>query len=379
MLANKTTASIDRRVSWLELFLDLVYVILISKLTHLIIESHTSNVLYDTAVSITLFLIIWQCWITHVLTVNLNESIADATRINTWLHMLGIIWITLIINNANNIIHNYANSFIVAFIFCRLTVFSMYYAVFKKNPHDIDYFKKVAKDALIPIIVFSSSLFFKPPYKYIIWYLSLLFYYLMPLVRGSLVEKVNIRKAHLIERLGGFSIIILGESLWSIAKHSGDYSGTKVYLLLATAELILVFSFFFYYYCVMKKVSREPKLKQGPLLIYLHVLLYIGLILFSAPLAELFNSINYLHVCWCSRMLVAGSAIVFIAIDLIYLTQIKKRYDSNRAIYFRIAFTAIAATTLITLMKYLISIKVLFLLISLIALYVVIITTRRGW
>ncbi len=212
----------DRRVTFLELFHDLVYVVLIAQLARALSENVN---LAGFGSFLFLFVIVWWAWINGTLYHDLHGQNDVRTRVFTFLQMFTVAAMAVFVHNAlGEGSVGFALSY-AAFLFI------LTYMWWRTGVHDPDHrplSQPYSLIFLISALLFAFSVFVTTPLRFYLWAFSLLLCVLLPLILIVLSRRnpqaqaqfaiVSSPSPALIERFGLFTIIVLGELIVSVVQ-----------------------------------------------------------------------------------------------------------------------------------------------------------------
>ena len=265
----------ERRATWLELFFDLIFVVAIAQLAHIYQEDFTLVGLAKLAL---LFIPVWWCWIgaTFYDTRFDNDGLVD--RLITLLQMA--IAATMAAN-----IHNGLDSssvgFALSYIVFRGVLICQYLHAGYHVPQARELTNWFASGFSISILFWLASLVLPIPWRFAMWTLGLIIDFATPLTAGSRVAKIPPDMAHTTERIGLFTIIVLGESIVAVVGGVSQINWTPMSIAIALLGLSIAFSFWWMYFDTVDE-SPLTAMKQGRMKIalawlYSHLPLAIGL------------------------------------------------------------------------------------------------------
>lgn len=265
----------ERRATWLELFFDLIFVVAIAQLAHNLQSDFSVTGLLKFAI---LFVPVWWCWIgaTFYDTRFDNDGLVD--RLITLMQM------AIVATMAANLHHGLDSSavgFALSYIAFRIVLVCQYLHA--------GYHVSVARGLTnwfaigfgSSIIFWLISLFVPSPWRFICWGIGLIIDFATPLTAGKRVVKVPPHMSHTTERIGLFTIIVLGESVVAVVGGVSEIEWNIAEISIALLGLAIAFSFWWMYF---DTVDNSPlyNMKQGKMSIaltwlYFHLPLAIGL------------------------------------------------------------------------------------------------------
>jgi low temperature requirement protein LtrA len=275
----------ERRATWLELFYDLIFVAAMGELAHGL-SAHLD--LKGIGEFILLFIPIWWCWIgsTFYATRFDNDSFAD--RILTLIQMA--IVATMAVN-----VHNGLQEAAVNFAFCYAAFRGLITLQYLHAGHHIPVARRLtnhfALGFSLSIMLWALSIFVPAPWKFGLWIAGLAVDFGTPLRAGRLVAEVPPSVTHIPERVGLFTIIVLGEAIIAVEQGLAKLDWGISSILTALLGLSLAFSLWWLYF---DTASGSPiqGMKQGKMGIaltwlYVHLPFAMSLIAMGASIPHL--------------------------------------------------------------------------------------------
>jgi low temperature requirement protein LtrA len=205
----------ERRVTFLELFYDLVYVVIIAQLSHaLAVDINMSNLLQY----VFLFFIVWWAWFNGVAYHDLHGNNDIKTRVVTFLQMIAVASMAVFAHSA---IGSGSKGFAISYIAFQLIITYLWW---RTGVHDRDHRSLSIPYTLTYLgasFILMASLFVPTPLRYYLWAVNLLMTLSLPLILQVLStwnEKMKIQfdraatiSPSINERFGLLTIIVLGE------------------------------------------------------------------------------------------------------------------------------------------------------------------------
>lgn len=281
----------ERRATWLELFFDLIFVVAIAQLAHNFKEDFSFLGFLKLAV---LFVPVWWCWIgaTFYDTRFDNDGLVD--RLITLLQM------AIAATMAANIHHGLDYSsvgFALSYIAFRSVLIFQYLHAGYHVPQARHLTNWLTLGFTISIVFWVGSIFVPLPWRLILWVLGLIIDFATPLTAGKRVVTVPPDMAHTTERIGLFTIIVLGESIVAVVGGVSGREWNPMSIAIALLGLSLAFSFWWMYFDTVDK-SPLQAMKQGKMGIaltwlYSHLPLAIGLTATGVGVEKMIHSLEY--------------------------------------------------------------------------------------
>lgn len=265
----------ERKATWLELFYDLIFVVAIAELSH----SLSKDVSVQGFIGFgALFIPVWFCWLGTTFYATLFDTDDIRDRLLTLLQM------TIVAALAVNVHHGLSTSsigFALSYVAARcILIFQFLFAGYHiKQARPLTNWYAVGFS--IGAAFWLTSIFVPLPWRFLLWTLGLILDFSIPLGTGHLATKIPPDISHVPERLGLFTIIVLGESIVAVVRGVADREWNISSVLVALLGLSIAFSFWWLYFDSVS-VSPWENMKTGRIGIvlcwlYSHLVLAIAL------------------------------------------------------------------------------------------------------
>ena len=280
----------DRKISWLELFYDLVYVIAISTITHYVAQQFSINALLDYFY---LFVIVFWGWLNGSLYHDLHGTEGLRTKLMTLWQM--VIVAALVITLHSEPEYLLFNATIVLLIMQAYITYlwwsvGLYDKAHRRlnKPYTILY--------LISFGLIFATLFLGQPYVRILFYVTLVLNYAPPFVSHFVLKRKTSAltlSSSMTERLGLFTIIVFGEVVVGVINGTIAVHHLSV---MAWAQFVLAISIVFALWWLFFTIVSDKECKEGLLNSSIFELLFIptliGLGLLGASFTGVFSHFN---------------------------------------------------------------------------------------
>ncbi|WP_458464388.1 low temperature requirement protein A [Paenibacillus sp.] len=305
----------EKKVTWLELFYDLLFVAAVSKAGHVLLHAEHGVITFEYLMKFVLiFIPVWWAWVGQTLFINRYGQDILIHRIFLILQLLSVMVMTASLSTHFD---QYYLSFFVGYIGSRAFTAIQYLTVHKsKSEHQQQAARYLGTCFLIGILISSGSLFFDSWLRYLILYAGIAVDIVLPLIGRKKLVKVPVQTHHLLERFALFTLILLGESVVSIiAVLQADHWDMKSILFAAFTSIFVIALWWQYFDNVEKKVSKEIQ-TAGQAIIYGHLFIYISMSMIAASIQLLYqNQLNYVFMLG----FVFGSALLyFLSTSLVF-------------------------------------------------------------
>lgn len=265
-----------KKVTWLELFFDLLFVGAIASVTHVLLHIE-DGVIHGTIFwkFVLMFVPLWWAWVGQTLFINRygNDLLPQRLLIG-----LEIMFVLLMISSFNIQFDETYITFFIGYIGLRMiTAIQYLFAAKKEKAARKNVALFLGKYFWIGIFVSSLSLFFDGDWRYIMLYAGILLDILVPLLGRKKLRQVPIHTEHLLERFGLFTIILLGESIVSIISVLSTEVMDAGIIFYAACAIVLVLLIWWQYFDNLEKKLDKEQLTAGQLIIYGHLFIFLSL------------------------------------------------------------------------------------------------------
>ena len=310
----------ERRITFLELFYDLVYVVIIAELSHAL-AGHIN--LAGIGTFVFLFIIVWWAWFNGAMYHDLHGNNDIRTRVFTFLQMLTVAGMAVFAHNA---IGEGSVGFAITYAAFHLILTWLWWRTGVYDPNHRSLSQPYSTTFLITSGLFILSIFISPPWRFILWVLALL----IDLAMLSLlwnhrnreiqeqINRVALISSSAIERFGLFTIIVLGEVIVGVVSGVAEHAHLS-WLAGGTAFLGMLIAIGLWWIYFDFASGRPPISGTSERLrwIYLHLPVTMGI---TAVGASILNVVEHAgeslpnDVRW---LLVGSISVVLISIALI--------------------------------------------------------------
>jgi low temperature requirement protein LtrA len=326
----------ERKISWLELFYDLVYVIAISKTTHLLASHPDFNGLLDYFY---IFGLIFWGWLNGSSYHDLHGSEGIRNRLITFWQMT--ILAALVVTTFGN------QEFMLYRATICLLIMQIYitYLWWSVGIYDKEHRKLALPYIICYLISFGlifSTLFLEQSWLRIIFYFSLFFNYLPPFLYkrkyNSVIEQLSISSS-MTERLGLFTIILFGEAVLGIISGIMDLEKVSFEIWLHfSLSLIIVFALWWIFFAIIADREAKKGLRNGSTIQILYAFTLMAFGIFAASFSKIFVDFpiqNNEHSTWIKYLFGISLGAFLLGITLISRRLIYPKTFQNESAKFR--------------------------------------------
>lgn len=315
----------ERRITFLELFYDLVYVVIIAELAHSL-STHISTIGFLKYAF--LFLMVWWAWFNGVMYHDLHGNNDMKTRVMTFLQMMAVGAMAVFAHQALDsgsvgfAISYGAFLLIITYLWWRTGVHEKVHRPLS-TPYTLTY--------LFAALLTIGSVFVDPPRRFYIWGFNLLLILLLPAVMMLLAQKNQAMKIQfdraatisnsMVERFGLLTIIVLGEVIVGVVQGVAGAHQISIRIgVIGGLGMLVAIGLWWVYFDFIS--SHQPK--KGILYeagwAYFHLPLTICIAAAGAAILNIINASAEEPSAGARTLLSVSVAIVLLSIAIIHKT-----------------------------------------------------------
>lgn len=311
-----------RQVSFLELFYDLVYVVLIAQLSHQLANDISWIGIGKFAF---LFIMVWWSWVNGTSYHDVHGNNDIRTRVFTFLQMFAVISMAIFAHDA---IGENSIGFAISYICFQVLLTILWW---RTGVHDADHRPLSIPYSLffiVIIILFTISIFVDEPTRYYYWLAAVVISIVVPLfMRGVALKRITVPKQFevmsqttpsLVERFGLFTIIVLGEVIVSIVNGAARHHHItfEIGIMLLFSILIAIGIWWLYFDFVSHRSPKKGYWAYG-YWYYLHLPIVMGIITVGAALYNIFQHGDHSISNRADLLLIFSLVVILISISQI--------------------------------------------------------------
>jgi low temperature requirement protein LtrA len=332
----------ERHATWLELFYDLVFVVTVSQLSHYLFHDVSLSNFFGF---LFLFIPVWWSWIGTTFFATRFYSDDLGHRLLLLLQMGGAGAMAVNISGAFN---NTFSGFALSYAFMRLILVIEYVRVFrtiKSSESANPLVKRYIIGFSIAAIVWLISAFVPvTEIRFALWVIGLIIDFATPISTSKLTSKFAPHISHLPERMGLFTLIVLGESIVGIVNGMTEQIWDVYSVIEASLGLCISFSLWWLYFDSTGRLPIQILREKGRISLYLiwlytHFPLVVAITAVGVGIRRLVSSEQHSVLSTSDLWLICGSvAISLISQSVLHLISIDKdTHDFTRRKKFAIS------------------------------------------
>ncbi|WP_158623798.1 low temperature requirement protein A [Corallococcus llansteffanensis] len=261
----------ERRATWTELFFDVVYVVAIARVAH---ELKQDPTLPGAAAFAGLFVPVWWSWIGVTIYADRFDADDTADRLLLALQMLGVAALAVQIHDGVGI---NAPGLALAYCGLRLLLILFYARAWRHIPEARPLAARYMAGFSLALLPWLASVFVPSPLRFGLWAAGIAIDLLTPLASRPQQGALPLSPAHLPERFGLFTLIVLGETVASVVGGVAGQHWAATSVLTAVLSFAFAFAMGWLYFDNVKHATVHPKRRSAQVWVYIHLFLMMGL------------------------------------------------------------------------------------------------------
>jgi low temperature requirement protein LtrA len=265
----------ERHATWLELFLDLVFVVAIAEVGTSFAHEPTAGGFLRY---LGLFVPIWWAWAGFTFYATRFDTDDLIYRVGTLAGMFGV---AVLASRVPHAFHGHPDSFVVAYIAIRVVIVLLYV----RARRHVERARALASWFILmfssAIVLWAVSLATPSPWKYVLWAAALAFELGAPPRAWKLIRRAPIHPAHIPERFGLLTIIVLGETVIAVVLGTVNVSWGAATGTTAVAGFLAAASIWWVYFEFFDASVVGRGLFRGMTFVYAHYAVAAGIAMFG--------------------------------------------------------------------------------------------------
>lgn len=324
----------ERHATWLELFFDLVFVAAITMIGSQLAAQHSAA---GVLAYMALFVPIWWAWVGHTVFSNRFERDDLYHRGLTAVLMLAAAGMAV---QVGHIEATGGLGFAAAYVVSRVCLLLLY-AREGETP-DIQAMRRIYLVGFgLGAVVWIVSFFFPPPIRYGLWAAGMAVDLLTPWFGWSVLKRLPLNVEHIPERMGLFTLILLGESIVVVVDGISHVAWGTGPVVIATLAFGLALSIWSMYFAFVASTPFSCRLGSGQPYIYSHLVLALGLTALAGGIHRAIEEAGHAHLEPATLLLLGlGGTIWFMSFLLVKLVSYYARPMKGDMLVFSLAALA---------------------------------------
>src|SRR6266545_1263117 len=261
----------ERHATWLELFFDLVFVICIAEVVHTLEDDRSLGGFLGTA---GLFVPIWWAWLGYTVYADRFDTDDLLHRVLVLAGMLAVIAMALSVHDA---LHGGSAQFALAYVAVRVVVLALNARARRHAAPARPLLNLFLAAFTAGAALWLVSVLVPEPYRYLLWAVGMAVELSAPWLGRRRMARAPIHASHMTERFGLFTLIVIGESVISVAQGAAGVDWEPGTLAVAVVGFLAVASLWWIYFEYVGALAIRSVL-DGLCFTYAHLPLLAGLV-----------------------------------------------------------------------------------------------------
>ena len=328
----------ERRATWLELFFDLVFVVAVAQLSNALSADMT---LEGFAIFCGLCVPVWWAWGGYTFSADRFDPDDVVHRV---LMLAGMFAVAALASTIPDAARGDTAPFALAYVAVRGFVIALNGRAWLHIPA-----ARPLLNVYIPAFSFAAALMLasiavEPPLRYWVWAVALAVDVGTPLASRARIEAVPVHASHIPERVGLFTLIVLGETVLAVVVGTESVAWNLESGLVAALGFVLAASFWWLYFDYLDgEMLLGRSVWSGQSYLYAHLPLMAGVIALGVGTKYAIKDTSGSELTDSTRwVLCGGIAMAFGALALIHLAAARSRHDVDVWLRLGVAVGALA-------------------------------------
>jgi low temperature requirement protein LtrA len=322
----------ERSVTFLELFYDLVYVVLIAELAHTLSEHINPAGVGGFAF---MFVTVWVAWINGTMYHDLHGNDDIRTRVFTFLQMFTVVAMAIFAHSA---LGEGSVGFALSFAVYQLLLTYLWWRTGVHDPNHRPLSQPYSLTFLVSTLLFIASAFVPAPWRFYLWGVALFLSLLLPLyilTRGrnnpevqAQIDIVTSISPSAVERFGLLTIIVLGEVIVGVVQGvAGQHHLSWLVGATAALGMLIAIGVWWVYFDFVSQHRPIDMPSKTFGWMYLHLPMTIGIVATGAAVLNVVEHAGEPLTTAVRWLLVGAIAVALISVALLMRSiQISEEY-----------------------------------------------------
>lgn len=309
----------ERKISWLELFYDLVYAAAISPLTDYL-SHHPDR--HGLSHALFIFALLFWSWLNGSLYHDLHGNGGVRSRLTMLWQMISVAAIAVTIPD---VFEGHHQGFAISFSVVQLVITYLWWSTGYYDASHKPLNRWYVLMYSISFVIFLASAFVPYPVALTMWAFALCSNYSAGILSTRVTQREMLKRGDtfstsdsMIERLGLFTIIVLGEAILGIIHGVGDCEQTSFVVWLCFLLSILVaFLLWWIYFDLLGESSARPGYFSFLFLSFGYIPLLASFAILGATLRVMLSDVSASPHTWARSMFGISVSIILLSTVLI--------------------------------------------------------------
>jgi low temperature requirement protein LtrA len=312
----------QRHATWLELFYDLIFVVVISQLAH---NLDLDFSFYGFLSFLALFVPVWWSWTGAAFYATRFDTDDLGHRLLILLQMIGAAALAV---NVSDGLGKDSSGFALSYAAIRVILVVEYMRTGRSKPFSSasPLIRRYTRGFLCAAVVWIISAFIPPPFRFVLWGIGLVIDFATPITARRLPQFAP-HISHLPERMGLFTIIVLGESITGVVAGVSGIEFDIYSMIVLGLGLSIPFSLWWLYFdsvdgAPIRAVREKGRIGVYALWLYGHFPLVVAFTSVGVGIRHIVSNVHGLTLSYYEQWLLCGSvALSLVAQGVLHLSS----------------------------------------------------------
>jgi low temperature requirement protein LtrA len=326
-----------RRATWLELFFDLVFVVAVAQLAFALSADKTVE---GFLIFLALFVPVWWAWVGYTFYADRFDTDDVVHRVLTLAGMFAVGALASVVPDAAS---GDTAGFAVAYVAVRAFVILLNARAWLYLPAARPLLNRYVPAFTLAAALMLASIAVEPPWRYWIWAVALAIDVGTPLASQARIAQVPIHTSHIPERVGLFTIIVLGETVLAVVLGTDAVDWNLESGVVAALGFTLGAAFWWLYFDYLDgEMLLGRSIWAGQAYLYSHVPLMAGVLALGVGVKDAIQETAGTELSDSTRwVLCGGVAMAFGALAAIHLVGSRSPRDFDLLLRVGVALVAL--------------------------------------
>ncbi|HET7319495.1 MAG TPA: low temperature requirement protein A [Nitrospirota bacterium] len=263
----------ERHATWLELFYDLVVVAAVASVAQALSKDHSAS---GILMFVGLFIPVFWVWAGHTVYATRFDTDDLVYRLLTFLQMFAVVGMAVEVHDASQ---GDTQAFSLAYLGARIILLLLLARADRHVPDARPFIRTYLKGFGVGAALWALSIPLAAPARYVLWGASLGLELAVPWqVWRSMHPTAAVSPSHIPERLGLFTIIVLGESISAVVRGLGGTHWEAAAIAVSALGFGSGVCVWWIYFLHLERAIGRVRLGSGQPYIYSHFPLLVGIV-----------------------------------------------------------------------------------------------------
>jgi low temperature requirement protein LtrA len=265
----------QRRATSLELFFDLVFVVVVDKLAELLAHD-------PSAVGVGRFLLLFAtvcvAWVGYTVYADRFDTDDVVQRL---LMLCGMLAVAAVAVNIPSAFSGSSVAVAIAYVAVRAVLLAMYLRVWHAVPDARGLARRYVLGFGLSIAIWLASLAVPEPLRFALWVFAVLVEALTPVTARSYAVQMRLQASHMAERYGLFTLIVLGGAVVAVVSGTAGTNWAPAPALCAVASFVATAVLWWIYFDCVDMGGVNRTMVSRLCVAYAHCLMYAAMTAFA--------------------------------------------------------------------------------------------------